>query len=79
MPRTQLKSILGAIAAVATVAMLHMGTPAHEEPESYAHYVKVVAHGYCLAPARLREALRGLIDTQSAPHKIRVECAANAL
>jgi hypothetical protein len=41
--------------------------------------VAVVANGYCLAPERLRAALRELIDTQSAPHKIRVECAADAL
>lgn len=79
MLRQRLPSALAALAAVAAAALLHTSHPSQEEPDSYAHYVAVVANGYCLAPARLREALRELIDTQSAPHKIRVECAADAL
>jgi hypothetical protein len=79
MLRQKLPSALAAIAAVAAAALLHIGPTVQDEPDSYAHYVAVVANGYCLAPERLRAALRELIDTQSAPHKIRVECAADAL
>jgi hypothetical protein len=66
--------------AVALVTTLGMGSWfSAEEEESYARYVTMVSHAYCNAPERLRAALRELIDVQAAPHKIRVECAADAL
>jgi hypothetical protein len=46
---------------------------------TYADYVGIVAGVYCRAPAELRDTLRQIIDANTAPNKIRVECAADAL
>ena len=70
--------ILVTLALVA--ALLHSIHNAQDEPpDSYVQYVTMVTNGYCLAPARLRTALRELINNAAAPNKIRVECAADAI
>lgn len=70
--------LLACVAAL--MATMGMGTWfSSEQEESYAGYVEIISHGYCKAPERLRSALRALIDAHAAPHKVRVECAADAL
>jgi len=46
---------------------------------SYGDEVAAITQSYCMAPERLRVALREVIDVSAAPNKIRVECAADAL
>jgi hypothetical protein len=38
-----------------------------------------VALAYCMAPAELRGKFRQVIDANTAPNRVRVECAADAL
>lgn len=46
---------------------------------TYVDNVSTVAGVYCQAPQPFRAMLRELINEGAAPHKIRVECAGDAL
>lgn len=47
--------------------------------DTYVDNVFIVAGVYCQAPQQWRVKLRELINEGAAPHKIRVECAGDAL
>ena len=76
MHRTRVVAFIGVLALLAGN---HMDRFTDYFESTYADYVAIVAGAYCLAPAELRSTMRQLIDANSAPNKIRVECAADAL
>ncbi|HBO5298384.1 hypothetical protein ACM74C_08100 [Pseudomonas aeruginosa] len=76
MQRFQRPALIAAFAAMAT---LQLKGCVEDADLALADEIAWGTHAYCALPLQLRTELRQVVDANAKPHKIRVECAADAL